>query len=443
MNEQQILEMLHDWNLWGGYSVASVARPEYQGRLASASKAGEVVTVKGVRRGGKSTLLVQLLRRFVAEGVPAKNTLVINCEDPRFGPPTLETLTRVHETYLAHLAPEGRHLVVLDEAVAVAGWERLARMLSESGKAGVFVTGSSSKMFSEEYATLLAGRHLDVPVFPLSFREFLGFRGLEAASLLDWARHRHRIRHLLNEFLENGGFPKVALVDAGEKKHLLESYYNDILIKDVQRRFKIRASDKLDFLAKYYLANISTVQPCNRVKVPVGLSLDSVERFSGYFALAGFFHFVRKFSFSLKEQLLNPRKVYVADTGLRNAMGFRFSADLGRVMENVVCLELVRRGHEVFYWRSAKAREVDFVVRAGGRTKEVIQVCFDPDDPATLGREMDALADSLSALKCGRMSVITGDREGTELLAGRIKVRFVPLWKWLLGNAPPATGGTQ
>ncbi|MBI5244129.1 MAG: ATP-binding protein [Elusimicrobia bacterium] len=434
MTRRDVLEMLDDWNLWGSYGVQSIERPEYLARLGSASRTGEIVTVKGVRRGGKSTILFQHLRKLVSDGVPAKNTLVVNFEDPRFGPPTLDALNRIYETYLASLLPEGRQYVVLDEVQETPGWEKFARFLSESGKAGVFVTGSSSKMLSGEYATLLSGRHLDISVFPLSFGEFLRFKGLSAADEAERTLQRHKIRNLLNEYMETGGFPKVVLIEKPEKRSLLESYFNDILIKDVQKRFKIRETGKLEALARYYLANISTIQPFNRVRRPIGLSLDSVQRFSGHFSLAGFFYFVRKFSFSLKEQMLNPRKVYAADVGFRDAAGFRFSRDMGRIMENLVFLELMRRGREVFYWKSARGKEIDFVVRFRNKMEELIQVCCDPEDPATLSRELGGLEESMNDLKCARMRVITEDYEGEEKLRGRQRVGFIPLWKWLLAG---------
>ena len=204
----------------------------------------------------------------------------------------------------------------------------------------------------------------------------------------------------------------------------------------MQKRFKIREVAKLEELAKYYLTNISTIQPFNKVKNVIGLSLDSVERFSYYFSLAGIFFFIPKFSFSKKEQILNPKKIYSADVGLRNIISFRFSEDLGRLMENIVLIELKRRGCEVFYWKSKNQKEIDFVIKKKLKIKQLIQVCFNIDNAATKKREVSALLEGSQYLKCNNLLIITDDYETEEKTENRM-LKFVPLWKWLLRNQEP------
>jgi predicted AAA+ superfamily ATPase len=231
-------------------------------------------------------------------------------------------------------------------------------------KVHIFITGSSSKLLSEEYSTLLAGRHVDIEIFPLSFSEFLKFKGVSIRSRIEMMKFRHRIRKLLDEYLEFGSFPKVVLIEEG-KEELSNNYFRDILIKDVQRRFNVRETGKLEELAKYYLTNISTLQSFNRTRKLINLSLDTVERFSKYFSIARLIFFVPKFSFSVKEQILNPKKVYCMDSGLRNMVSFKFSEDIGRIAENVVFLNLLFRNKEIYYWKDHAGKEVDFVVKEG------------------------------------------------------------------------------
>lgn len=432
MASRDLMDIVADWNFWGAFRDSSLPRPFYMRRMAEIEKAEEVVTLKGVRRSGKSTIVTQFLKDRISGGLAPENTLIVNLEDPRFAAPSLEMLNRLYGQFL-DMFPSGDRLhVVLDEVQEVKGWEKFARFLRETAHAAVYVTGSSSKMFSEEYGTLLTGRHLDVAVMPLSFGEFLGFKGVGYGSEPSLLKQRHLIRNYLREFMEAGGFPKAALVEKSQKMPLLQTYLSDVLMKDIIRRFKIREAGRLEALAKYYLTNTATVQPFNRVKVPIGVSLDTVQRFSAHMRAAGLFHFVSKFAYSLKEQMLNPRKVYTIDTGLRTAMGFRFSEDRGRLMENVVFIELLRRGYEVFYWKSPNNREIDFVLKKGRAIEALVQVCDDIDNPQTRRRETDALLEASKHLRCNRLLIITDSVDAEEKIKGRHTVTLVPLWRWLL-----------
>jgi len=359
MTKEEILKILVDWNYWGNYKDESIERTKYLKELEGFVNSKEVLVIKGVRRSGKSTFLLQFVKSFIEKKqISAKDVLVINFEDPRWVKLNLNLLNKIYEIYLEELLPSKNHYVILDEIQEIKGWEKFVRFLSEAKKISVFVTGSSSKLLSEEYATLLSGRHIDLEIYPLCFEEFLLFNDIKIDTKITRIKLRHKIKNLLKKYFEFGGFPKIALVKEKEKKAILENYFRDILIKDVQRRFEIREVEKLEELAKYYLTNISTIQSFNRVKNIVGLSLDSVQRFSKYFSIARLFFFVPKFSFSLKQQILNPKKVYSIDVGLKNIVSFRFSKDKGRIMENIVFLELFKRKYQIFYWKSIKQKEV-------------------------------------------------------------------------------------
>ncbi|RLF31892.1 MAG: ATPase [Thermoplasmata archaeon] len=431
MNKEEILEILIDWNYWGSYKDESIERPAYLKKLDSFLKTGEITVVKGTRRTGKSTIILQFINRLIKKGLASKNTLIVNFEDPRFRSLNLELLNKIYEIYLEELLPEENHYVVLDEVHQIKGWEKFARFLKEAKRVNVLITGSSSKLLSEEYSTLLSGRHIDLNVFPLSFKEFLEFKKINLKTDLDKIKHRHKIKNMLKEYIEYGSFPKVVLTQEAEKKVILEGYFRDILLKDVQKRFKIKEVEKLETLAKYYLANISTIQPFNKVKKVVNLSLDSVERFSNYFSIAGIFFFIPKFSYSHKEQVLNPKKVYAIDTGLRNAVSFRFSQDLGRLIENIVLIELKRRNFEVYYWKSQREKEVDFVIKKDEQIKQLLQVCVHLSDEKNKKREIQALIECSEYTKCKDLLIITQDYEDKEKYKDKV-IKYIPLWKWLL-----------
>jgi len=429
MRRDEILKILVDWNYWGYYKDESVDRGRYIEDLNHLLKTGEIIVIKGVRRSGKSTLMLQFIRK---SGLEEKNTLVVNFEDPRFKNLNLELLDRIYEVYLDELQPDKEHYVILDEVQEDEGWEKFARYLHEAKKVQVFITGSSSKLLSEEYSTFLAGRHVDIEIFPLSFSEFLEFKGVSIRSRMEVVKFRHRIRKLLDEYLEFGSFPKVVLIEEG-KEELLNNYFRDILIKDVQSRFKVREPVKLEELAKYYLTNIGTLQSFNRVRKLLNLSLDTVERYSTYFTVARLIFFVPKFSSSVKAQILNPKKVYCMDTGLRNIVSFKFSEDLGRIVENVVFLNLLFRNKdkEIYYWRDKQQREVDFVLKSGLGIEQLIQVTYASSEEEIEVREKRALIKASEELNCEDMRVITWDYESEEEFKGR-SIKFIPLWKWLL-----------
>lgn len=430
MKTSEIMEILLDWNFWKKEIDTGIERAELAGKITRLSKMREITVVSGVRRSGKSTALLQFCKSLMRQGVRNEDILIVNFEDPRFKSLDIELLNKIYETYLTELNPNKEHYIVLDEVQVVNQWEKFARFLHENKKAHVFLTGSSSKLLSSEYATVLAGRHVDMEVYPLSFREFLAFKEVLLKDKMDIVSKRHEIKRFISEYLKWGGFPKPTLLEKEQdKKELLNSYFRDITIKDIAMRHRIKDIGKLEELAKYYLSNVSSLQSFNKIKNMLGISIDTVERFSRYFSDAYLIFFVKKFSFSEKEQILNPKKVYCIDTGLRNAVSFVFMKNLGRLMENTVFLELNRRGNEIFYWKGK--REIDFLIKEDLKVKQLIQVCYDIEDKEAKKRETEALLEGMEEFKLKDGLIVTWDYESEEK-ADKKKIIYKPLWKWLL-----------
>jgi predicted AAA+ superfamily ATPase len=430
MKSNEIMEILTDWNFWGEELDTGIERPELLKEMQRLLKINEILVVSGVRRSGKSTLVLQFCKSLIESGVRKEDILIVNLEDPRFKQLDLQLLNEIYETYLTQLNPSKEHYVVLDEVQVVKQWEKYARFLHENRKAHVIVTGSSSKLLSSEYATVLAGRHVDMQVYPLSFKEFLRFKGVDIKTNIEIISKRHQIKRLMQEYLKWGGFPKPTLLKKEkEKKDELYGYFRDIMTKDVAMRYKVKDIGKLEELAKYYLSNIASLQSFNNIKKFLDISLDSVERFSTYFSNAYLLFFVKKFSYSVKQQILNPRKVYCIDTGLRKVAGFVFMEDLGKLMENTVFVELMRKGKQVFYWKNKG--EVDFVIKGDKKVEKLIQVCYDAEDPKTKEREVNALLEAMKFFKLRTGVIVTWDYEDEERINGK-KISYIPIWKWLL-----------
>ena len=434
MDKNQIMEVLLEWNFWKKDIAIGIERTQYLKRLKKLLETDEVITVTGIRRCGKSTLMLQFMKILIDSGVPKEDLLFINFEDARFASPNLELVLKIYDVYKENLKPQKKPYIFLDEIHKIDKWEKFVRSLHERKEAHIVASGSASELLSAEFGTILTGRHLDLHMFPLSFKEFLAFNGLKIESELDAISKRSEIKHMLTKYLENGGFPKVALVeDVENKSTLLRTYFNDIISKDVVKRYKVKEIDKLEELAVYYLSNISTLHSFNRITKFIGLSNDSVERFSHYLSTAYLIFFVDKFSYSLKEQSKSPRKVYCIDTGLKNAVGFRFREELGKLIENVVFIELMREGKSVYYWRDRYEHEVDFVIKDGLKPTWLIQVCWDLEKPDAKNREIRALIKAKEELKINDCFLITWDYEGRD---EENHFEYVPLWKWLIFKTP-------
>ncbi len=389
-----------------------------------------VVTITGIRRAGKSFLTRQMAKELA---IPSKNILMVNFEDGRFGSLDDSDLEEIFQTYLKNLNPEGTPYIFLDEVHRVENWEKWVRTVHELGRAKIIVTGSTSHLIKNELSTLLTGRHLDTEVFPLSFKEFLKFKGIEAKERLDIIHKKLEIKGALDEYIEFGGFPEVAL--SKSKKEILLAYFEDIITKDIVQRYKILKVDQLLNLARFYLTNTSSPITFNAAKKSIDLSVDTIKTFSTYLQSLYLIFLIKRFSFKIKEQENSPRKVYSIDVGLSNAIGFRFSENKGKIMENIVLVELMREKSslEIYYWKDNQNKEVDFVLKEGKNIEQLIQVTYASSWDEIRERELKALNKAAKALNCKNLQCITWEYEDEVQYRENI-INFVPLWKWLLND---------
>lgn len=436
MDKNEIIKILKEWNFWEKDLNIGIKRDAYLSALEKILPSEQVKIIMGARRSGKSFIMRQLAYNLIKSGVNKKQILIINFEDPRFVDLDAKLLIRIFDVYKEFFPSDAKPYIFIDEVQKAAGWERWARMMHELGKANLTVSGSNAEVLSFELGTVLTGRHLDTIVFPLSFRDFLKFKNFnfKINNELDLIGKDIEIKSFLREFLEVGSFPLVVLENDKSKELLL--YFDDVVNKDLLKRYKIRKTEKFKSLIKFYLSNISSPVTSSASGKFLQISTDSVEKFSGYLETAYLTFFLKRFSYKVKEQEKSPRKVYAIDTGLANTVGFRFSENSGRLAENAVFLELKRKTYrnpflEIYYWKSLAQEEVDFVVKENAKVRELIQVCWDIADINTKKREMKALLKAMKEFKLKRGLIITEDFEGEEDFATG-KIRYVPLWKWLL-----------
>lgn len=434
MTKEAIFKILLDWNFWQKDIETGVPRKFYIDKLKSFLKSGQIITITGARRSGKSFIMRQLAKSLISEGIPSNNILIINFEDPRFPKLDAEFLGRIYETYLEFVKPNGKPFVFLDEAQEVENWEKWARSFHELKKGNLVLSGSNANLLSKELGTLLTGRHLDLTVLPLSFGEFLQFRGLSVKNNMETLANEIAIKGFLRDYLEYGGFPEAVLRE--NKKEILLTYFDDLIEKDLIRRHKIRKGDKLKELLRFYFSNISSPITFGSAEKFLGISADTIQKFSNAMENSYLLFFNKRFSFKVKEQEQSPRKIYAIDPGLANVVGFKFSENLGKTAENAVYLELLHRaisnpGIEIYYWKDEQHREVDFVVKEKTAIKRLIQATWDIQQPKTKEREVKSLLKGMEALNQKEGMVINSEIEGEEKVNGKT-IRFVPLWKWLL-----------
>lgn len=422
MSKNEIIEILKDWNFWDRPLDCGITRPEYLSRIRALLESRQVISITGCRRSGKSYLMRQAAADLIKSGVDSRQILMVNFEDPRFIKLDVRLLQDIYEAYTEYMPAGSNPYIFLDEIQEVEGWERWVRTFHELKKAKVCISGSNAKLLSHELGTVLTGRHLDLTVFPLSFKEFLSFRGLPSANSA-----------ALREYLEIGGFPEA--VSSAHRQEILLSYFEDILNKDLLRRFRVRKPEQLKSLAKYYLSNNSSQITFNSFEKSFEISANTAKKFSGYLEDAYFVLFLKRFSLKMKVQEKSPRKAYCIDTGLANSIGFRFSRNWGRLAEAAVFLELKRRqfvaiDSELYYWKDPQHREVDFIVKEGVKPAQAIQVCWQTGDLKTKEREVKGLLKAMAELSLKEGVVITEEHEEEQDISGR-KIRFIPLVKWL------------
>lgn len=423
-------EGLAYWNPWWDGNMERLDRVQHrpsQDEVMPLFERKEILAITGARRSGKTSLMYLLIKETLKD-VPARQVLYVNLDDPTFED---SQLPDIFDAYERLMDPRGKRYIFLDEVQRKEGWERWLKRLYDSHEdVKLVVSGSNGSLLMTEYSTLLTGRDLAYELFPLSFKEFLEFRGLRTGSEVTLLRNRNRVLHLLDEYMSHGGFPEVALTDDVDMKVLLlKRYFRTIITRDIIARFDVREKGKLEKLAVYLVTNMGNDISAKSIGKVLELTTTTVQNHMDHFEDAYLFFYVNHFSYSLKHQYTHERKVYCLDTGLRNAISFRFSEDVGRLLENVVYLELRKRG-EVYYW-SQRGAEVDFVLKEDLEVSDLIQVCYDMSEPSTRKREVSSLRKAMDEFGLGHGTIVTPNEEGTEEV-DEGEIRIVPMWKWLL-----------
>lgn len=393
-------------------------------QLAEVERAADVphaVIVSGLRRVGKSTLLAQMAHKLGRDSF-----YYVNFEDDRFLGFRPEDADHLYQS-LVEIFGE-RKIFVVDEVQNISGWEHFVRRFMDMDFK-FYITGSNASLLSRELGTRLTGRYVPVELFPFSFSEFLHFR---QESIPDTQRmttlEKGRLKNLLDEYLQAGGIPDALKYP---ELPLLRTLYDDVLYRDIATRHRLDAVTALKELAFTLMSNPSGLVSFNKLKEQFRLgSVNTIKSYIDYMENSWLLFTVNLYDFSVKRQQIASKKVYAIDTGLANTVGFGFSPNTGKLLENLVFLALRRQTKEIYYYATPGGFEVDFYLP---ETRQLIQVARNMENPATREREIRALRDATTGIKVESALILSDANEDDFDLGGvRVEVRSVA--EWLLGK---------
>jgi hypothetical protein len=390
----------------------------------------EVLLIVGARRTGKSTLVYQIIRSLLDQGVGKRAILYINLDEPLFlsmaDDPTL--LSSIVEGHLARHGDVKRLYLCIDEIQNYSYWAPAIKTLYDTKSTiKCILTGSVSTLLRQEMSTRLSGRHFSMTVYPLTFPECLSFQKIEHPTIM-------QKRKAFGEYLKYGGFPRVVLEpDETLKREILKNYYETIYLKDIIFPNRIRKNSEIVDLLYYLISHTGTLLSYSKIADTLQISTDTVQEYIEYAENAFLLSTLMKYDYSLKKQLANPKKIYAIDPGLINAVSFAFSENRGRLIENVIFMTL-KRAYEAVYYHKGQY-ECDFVVSSERQISHAIQVTQSLAEPMTRMREIRGLSEAMDTYGLLEGTIIT-EYESEEIGTDGRKIHIIPCYAWLTRNGP-------
>lgn len=400
------------------FDVEKTVRREQLPEVLAGFNDNRVLILTGIRRCGKSTLLRQIISEQKAPWC------YVSFEDERFLDFKAQDFELLNEVLMeAYGTPT---IYFFDEIQNVEHFEAFVRRLQDQGKK-VVLTGSNAALLSGELGTRLTGRYKTFELYPFSFREFLAFKNVHMSKEDSYqTEEKVKLLKLFEQYLTQGGFPEYL---KNQDNEYLRTIYENILYRDIIARYGIKRQRTLRELANTLATNPSSKITYNALKKTLGLAnAMTVKEYLAHLANAYLFFELPQFDFSIKKQLNAPKKTYSIDTAFNRLMSINTSANKGRTLENVVFLELKRKGMEIYYHQTNHT-ECDFLTKQGTKIKQVIQVC-QTLEPGNQKRELAGLLDALQKFNLKEGLLLTHEQE-QELNIESKTIHVRPVWKWL------------
>ena len=393
------------------------------------------IAILGPRRCGKTYYLYSLIEKLLKNKIKKERILYINFEDPKLVEADLSDLSALLDIFY-EIYPDNKNKkcwLFFDEIQNISKWENFTRNIIDNENAQIFLTGSSSKLLSKEIATSMRGRTLNYLLLPFSFKEFLKVKNIQYKNKKFFSSEgKNKILNAFKIYFSRGGYPETILYPI-ERKKIIEEIIEVTIYRDLIERYKIRNIKIIKLMFNYLVKSkeFSTHKFYNFLKsINIKVSKNSLYNYLEFFNDAFIFFPLRKFSFSLKKIEQSLPKIYIIDNAFISEI---ISEDDGKKMENLVFLSLLGKGlnvnKDIFYY--SNGNEVDFIIKEKNKIKSIIQVCCNITDFITKERETKAIIKAGEELKCNNLIVITYDYENEEKIKNK-KIKFIPLWKWLL-----------
>ncbi|MDF1592840.1 MAG: ATP-binding protein [Desulfobacterales bacterium] len=423
----QLIDDFHEWKL-----PKPLARDKELFEIKD--KANVVI---GMRRAGKTWFCFQKIADLLAKGVQKEKILYLNFEDDRLLEFNVHYFREILDIYYAKYPKHrnSRCYFFFDEIQRIDQWEMFIRRMLDTENVQVCLTGSSSKLLSTEIASTLRGRSLSIEIFPFNFPEFLKYHGLfKDRPKTFGAKTASLLRKAINDYLEIGGFPEVQELDRNLRVEILQGYIDSVLLKDVIERHNVSNVMVLKYLVRHIMNTPGGKFSVNKFyntmqSMSVKCTKNSLYEYLDHLTDAFLFYKVPIHTRSEKSRLINPTKVYSIDTGLLNAMTYRNSSDFGPFLENMVFMQMRRKGYNIEYVNTKDGYETDFIARhkVTGDV-QLIQACWEMSNKLTFERELRGLKSAMAELSIHSGTIVTWNDD--VVLDNEIKV--VPAWKWML-----------
>lgn len=399
---------------------------------------GQMVTVSGVRRCGKSSMMKIAANHLLASGVDRHRILWINFDDERLDGMTTDELDEVLQAYREMFPDTALSSVYIffDEIQNIDKWELFVMRLYKSYCKNIYLSGSNAKMLSSQIATALRGWPVEYEAFPLSFSEYLRFKGVEASRFDE--QGRARLLTMCKEYLHSSAFPEIVQINGDSLKiRKIQEYFNTMLFRDLMEHYGLSSHDTVRYFLKRMMLNITKPTSVNAIYNDLksqGRKVDKNRLYEWAEMACDIFMFykVNRWSASFVKESSRLPKYYFADNGMRNAVILPQSDDSGKLLENAIFLHLRRHcapSQKIYYF--SEGSECDFVVQREERIEKLIQVCWTLSDDSTRNRELRGLKIASDVTGCRNCQIVTFEEEENINYEG-LTVDVLPVWKWLL-----------
>lgn len=384
----------------------------------------EILIISGIRRCGKSVLMQQIRDRLV------EKDFFFNFDDERLANFKLDDFQKLQECFVELFGEQ--HTYYFDEIQNIEGWERFVRRLYNAGNK-IVITGSNARMLSRELGTHLTGRYIQVEIYPFSFQEYLAMNEIPVnAKTLYTTTGRATMVKSFVKYMECGGFPK--FLQDGSVSYLT-SLYESIIYRDILTRNGLTNEKEMLEMMFYLASNATKRVTYSSLGKVVGIQHpDTIKNYLEYIQQTYLISQLFRYDPSVKKQMMSPKKIYFVDNAIIKRIGFNATENNGVFLENLVFIELKRRGWDVYYY--ADKKECDFIVRKGLHISDAYQVTLKMDSPQTREREIAGVREAMQAYSLSKGYILTFEGKETINFDDGTIVEVFPVWEWILQYKP-------